>query len=281
MTHDDHHGITVQNSNSKLPADDKIAGVQQHNITTDNDNKNKHSTLSHSATASNSRMRAAKQSNPTLLEEANQCTVMTSTCSSKPNHLSIFNDPRPPFEPSRQPKLENINALQEAMAIFRKLKNKPQDPSNPNLSQYEPSSRLLSSMQRLMESHNQHHQQNTTPRTCTPESGEDLNQDIEDTPKVIQRNAMGGRAWLTESTPRTNSRRKKRNYGSNHRKLKHLGNLHSDTVERVRGGASKRVPHMIQFPKEDERVLSPVGISATQESLEDDFAFHSQSSMPE
>jgi hypothetical protein len=65
---------------------------------------------------------------------------------------SIFNDPRPPFEPSHQPKLVNINALQDAMNIFQKLKNKPHDPSNQNLSRFEPSSKLVKSMQQLIES---------------------------------------------------------------------------------------------------------------------------------
>ena len=65
---------------------------------------------------------------------------------------SIFNDPRPPFEPSHQPKLVNINALQDAVNIFQKLKNKPHDPSNQNLSRFEPSSKLVKSMQQLIES---------------------------------------------------------------------------------------------------------------------------------
>jgi len=109
----------------------------------------------------------------------------------------------------------------------------------------------------------------------SPPSGSTCGGGNDFTPKMIQRNAQGGRAWLSKSTP--HSRRKRNKYGSTPRKLKHIANLHSD---------SKTLPKTIVFENhgddDDPAPFSPVGISATQDqrSQEEDFAFHSQSSLP-
>jgi len=92
---------------------------------------------------------------------------------------------------------------------------------------------------------------------------------------MVQRNSLGGRAWLSKTTvtPRTNSRRKKKTYGTtgSNRKLKHFANLLSDNKGTATTAA---VPKEIKFQKDDD-------VSATQLSDDaDDFAFHSQSSLP-
>lgn len=205
-------------------------------------------------------------------------------------HLSIFNDPRPPFTLSREPKLlvENLDAFQEALSIFRQLKGNP--PSHGNLSRFEPSETLLSSMEQLIDFHRQktsheHQQLNTTPLPEPEKDAVHVGPTIKETPKMVQRNAMGGRAWLIESTPRTN-RRKKRKYGGSSTRNRPK-NLRSEESEDIyhRGIISYSkitVPCEIQIRKEeDSQALSPVKLSATEDSVDDTFDFHSQSSMLE
>lgn len=98
---------------------------------------------------------------------------------------------------------------------------------------------------------------------------------VHDTPKVMKRNEEGGRVW-NMSTPRSRRKRRKKYGGSMNKKFKHLGSLLSETPKNVEG-----IPSSIQIDDEKQIALSPFGISATQDqNSNDDFAFHSQSSLP-
>jgi hypothetical protein len=208
---------------------------------------------------------------------------------------TIFNDQHPPFQPLGELKLKDVGELTEALLLFQQLGSSTRD--DPSIQPYLPCPTLLSAMERLIDLHtNKDPIQKTVPlqkpekvnetknctnsgvtsipspttsSTCGGGGGNDF------TPKMIQRNAQGGRAWLSKSTP--HSRRKRNKYGSTPRKLKHIANLHSD---------SKTLPKTIVFENhgddDDPAPFSPVGISATQDqrSQEEDFAFHSQSSLP-
>ena len=58
-------------------------------------------------------------------------------------HESIFDAPRPPLQPSHNPKLQNVDALKEALSIFQNLVARKEASL---LSNYAPSPLLLSSM---------------------------------------------------------------------------------------------------------------------------------------
>jgi len=212
-------------------------------------------------------------------------------------HATIFNDQRPPFQPLGELKLKDVGELNEALVLFQQLESSTRD--DPSIQPYLPCPTLLSAMQRLIDLH-ANTKQDTIRKTLPIQEPEKLNETEnctisggvtsvpspslspspgtrgnDYTPNMIQRNAQGGRAWLSKSTP--HSRRKRNKYGSTPRKLKHIANLHSD---------SKTLPKTIVFENHgdgnDPAPCSPVGISATQDqrSQEEDFAFHSQSSLP-
>ena len=98
---------------------------------------------------------------------------------------------------------------------------------------------------------------------------------VHDTPKVMKRNEEGGRVW-NMSTPRSRRKRRKKYGGSMNKKFKHLGSLLAEKPKNMEG-----IPSSIQIDGKKQIALSPVGISATQDQYSnDDFAFHSQSSLP-
>ena len=94
---------------------------------------------------------------------------------------------------------------------------------------------------------------------------------VHDTPKVMKRNEEGGRVW-NMSTPRSRRKRRKTYGGSMNKKFKHLGSLLSEKPRNVEG-----IPLSIQIDDKKQVALSPFG---KDQNSYDDFAFHSQSSLP-
>jgi len=204
------------------------------------------------------------------------------TTANPPELPTAINYPRLPFQPLEKPILKDVGELNEALALFKTLKTDP----DPSIQSYLPSPSLLSAMQQLIDLHSQQLEvaiRKSSSLIKTPPNCEIFmpgNSDSNLTPKMIQRNALGGRAWLSKSTP--HSRRKRKKYGATvaTRKFNYIANLHSD--KSINQGGKKTVPKVIQFDKKVQSSCSPVGISATQEQLsqDEDFAFHSQSSLP-
>ena len=238
---------------------------------------------------------------------------------SKVNNKSIFDDPRPPFHQTSQPKVKNLDALKRSLIMCQKL-NATTSAGSPgtdsttqsiqlDLSKFKPPPLLISSMEKLIDFENKKHKSDTDTDIDTSSKGSrkrsrthasaharyntsvnspenesenrlEIGKEDKKTPRMIQRNSSGGRAWLAQTTPRTNSRGKRRRYGNRGRKVVDIQDLHSsyenDVVKSEKTGA---VPQIIECKKE-KRLLSPVEVSDARESEDEDFAFHSQSSMP-
>jgi hypothetical protein len=157
--------------------------------------------------------------------------------------------------------------LNEALALFKTLETDP----DPSIQSYLPSPSLLSAIQQLIDLHSQQLEvaiRKSSSLIKTPPNCEIFmpgNSDSNLTPKMIQRNALGGRAWLSKSTPhsRRKRKRKRKRYGATAatRKFNYIANLHSDKSSNQVG--KKTVPKVIQFEKKLQSSCSPVGISAT------------------
>jgi hypothetical protein len=136
--------------------------------------------------------------------------------------------------------------LNEALALFKTLETDPDS----SIQSYLPSPSLLSAMQQLIDLHSQQLEvaiRKSSSLIKTPPNYEISmpgNSDSNFTPKMIQRNALGGRAWLSKSTPHSRRKRKRKRYGATvaTRKFNYIANLRSD---------------------KSKSSCSPVGISAT------------------
>lgn len=228
---------------------------------------------------------------------------------------SIDNSPSSPFYPREIKAVKDIGALKEALFMFEKLQASATALQNPPaMSKFSPSPLLLLSMQRLLDIEEARRQKHAKKLNSKMEvisrTDDDRPRKTEYTPQLVvqQRNARGGRArfvsvsnkysavtpcsnYTTATiTPRINSRRRRKPAALCKKSTEYAkSNQITPKEEEKEEGMVDEDASGKRLVENELSCSSRLGISLDgnsshcQESSKDyhdDFAFHSQSSLP-